>query len=41
MVGRIVVSDPGGATPVAVNGMEDKFPSVDDIIRLGRIEKGT
>ena len=40
MVGRIVVSDPGAAAPVAVDGMEDKFPSVADIIRLGRIEKG-
>ena len=41
MVGRIVVSDPDAAAPVAVDGMEDKFPSVIDIIRLGRIEKET
>ncbi len=41
MVGRIVVSDPSAAVPVAVDGMVDKFPSVADIIRLGRIEKGT
>lgn len=41
MLGRIVVSDPSAAAPVAVDGMMDKFPSVADIIRLGRIEKGT
>lgn len=41
MVGRIVVTDPSAAAPIAVDGMADKFPPVADIIRLGKIEKGT
>jgi plastocyanin len=39
MVGRIVVSDPKAATPVAASGMPDKFPAVADILRLGRIAR--
>jgi plastocyanin len=39
MVGRIVVADPDSAPPAAADGMPDAFPSVADIIRLGRIAK--
>ena len=38
MVGRIVVARPGGPAPVAAAGMENMFPAVADIIRLGKVD---
>jgi plastocyanin len=39
MVGRIVVASPGTRPLVAAKGMEDTFPSVESIMRLGVVDR--
>jgi plastocyanin len=38
MVGRIVVAAAGAPAPKAAAGMEDMFPAVADILRLGQVD---